>query len=74
MVYEEGDQTEQLSCSHLFHQACINTWLRQSRTCPLCRTSVPEIIEGQGDDVYMQLSPGVTIWIAAFPAIERPVG
>nr|DBA33443.1 TPA: hypothetical protein GDO54_001128 [Pyxicephalus adspersus] len=74
MEYEEGDQTEQLSCAHQFHQACINTWLRRSRTCPLCRTPVPDIFEGQGDDVYIRLSSGLTLWIAGFPAIERTVG
>ncbi|KAF7065377.1 hypothetical protein CFC21_071485 [Triticum aestivum] len=25
-------------CGHAFHVACIDTWLRSSSTCPLCRT------------------------------------
>jgi hypothetical protein len=29
-----------LDCSHLFHQACINSWLKHSPTCPNCRTPV----------------------------------
>ncbi|KAE8803792.1 RING-H2 finger protein ATL46-like [Hordeum vulgare] len=27
-------------CGHAFHVACIDTWLRSSSTCPLCRTAL----------------------------------
>lgn len=30
-----------LGCNHPFHTACINTWLRRKRNCPLCRRTVP---------------------------------
>jgi hypothetical protein len=28
-------------CFHMLHQTCLTTWLRQSQSCPLCRTSIP---------------------------------
>ncbi|GBM47725.1 hypothetical protein AVEN_59570-1 [Araneus ventricosus] len=31
------DQIKRLRCSHVFHQSCIDIWLRNNRNCPLCR-------------------------------------
>jgi hypothetical protein len=28
-------------CFHMLHQTCLTRWLRQSQSCPLCRTSIP---------------------------------
>ncbi|GJN11087.1 hypothetical protein PR202_ga29253 [Eleusine coracana subsp. coracana] len=36
-------------CGHAFHQGCIDTWLRDQDTCPLCRAPVQDV--GTGDDV-----------------------
>jgi hypothetical protein len=32
-------------CNHRFHTNCIETWKRQSRTCPCCRQPLPDDIE-----------------------------
>ncbi|WOG28190.1 RING finger protein [Endozoicomonas sp. 8E] len=29
-------------CNHMFHENCLETWLRQNTTCPYCRTIVRE--------------------------------
>lgn len=39
--FEDGDGLRLLpKCSHAFHVACIDTWLRSHTNCPLCRAPV----------------------------------
>ncbi|PON70243.1 43kDa postsynaptic protein [Parasponia andersonii] len=38
--YDETDMLMLLpNCAHLFHEKCINQWLRLHPTCPICRNS-----------------------------------
>ncbi|KAF3322607.1 E3 ubiquitin-protein ligase RHA2A [Carex littledalei] len=34
---EEGEEIRDLRCKHLFHKRCLDRWLVQQLTCPLCR-------------------------------------
>eukprot|EP00741_Cyanophora_paradoxa_P013311 tig00020684_g12854.t1 len=34
--YEAGEQMRILPCMHGYHKACIDTWLHQKTTCPMC--------------------------------------
>ena len=39
--YEAKDMVRVLpACGHAFHAACIDAWLRQHPTCPVCRASL----------------------------------
>lgn len=34
---EENDLVRRLTCRHYFHSSCIDRWLEDHRTCPLCK-------------------------------------
>ncbi len=38
LATEDKDKATALPCEHIFHSECIQEWLRQRSTCPLCRT------------------------------------
>lgn len=42
--FETGNEVRTLPCTHTFHVACIDAWLRLNVKCPHCRSSVfPEL-------------------------------
>ena len=55
---EEKDTARMLlNCKHVFHMACVDTWLATHSTCPICRSEVepnkrlePEPREGPVSD------------------------
>ena len=39
--WQHGEEVRKLTrCRHYFHKSCVDTWLRDHNTCPLCRTNI----------------------------------
>ena len=36
--FKEDIDVSKLKCNHLFHFSCIDKWMEQQSTCPICRT------------------------------------
>lgn len=39
--WQHGEEVRKLNrCRHYFHKSCVDTWIRDHNTCPLCRTNI----------------------------------
>lgn len=36
-VFQEGLYKRTLSCQHTFHKKCVDKWLKDEESCPICR-------------------------------------
>ncbi|XP_037349368.1 E3 ubiquitin-protein ligase RNF43 [Talpa occidentalis] len=50
--FSDGQELRVISCRHEFHRACVDPWLHQHRTCPLCMFNIVE-----GDSFPQSLGP-----------------
>ncbi|XP_008055863.1 E3 ubiquitin-protein ligase RNF43 isoform X1 [Carlito syrichta] len=50
--FSEGQELRVISCLHEFHRTCVDPWLHQHRTCPLCMFNIIE-----GDSFSQSLEP-----------------
>ena len=49
----DQDTLEVTECNHRFHQACLQRWLEENNTCPLCRRELhDEEEDGEIDDGF----------------------
>lgn len=50
-----------LKCKHIFHNLCINNWIKKSKTCPLCRYNIFMCEKCQGTGIIYYQFEGVVI-------------
>ena len=43
ICYDSFNNPLKLSCSHIFCEGCISTWLDRETNCPMCRVKMPKL-------------------------------
>ncbi|XP_030375431.1 protein goliath isoform X2 [Scaptodrosophila lebanonensis] len=71
-AYKPADIIRILPCKHEFHKTCIDPWLIEHRTCPMCKLDVLKFYGYVvGDQIYQTPSPQHTAPVPA-PAPPPP--
>ncbi|KAM6252363.1 LOW QUALITY PROTEIN: E3 ubiquitin-protein ligase RNF128 [Spheniscus humboldti] len=43
-LYKPNEVVRILTCNHLFHKSCIDPWLLEHRTCPMCKCDILKVL------------------------------
>uniref|UniRef100_A0A7S0G1Q5 RING-type domain-containing protein n=1 Tax=Rhodosorus marinus TaxID=101924 RepID=A0A7S0G1Q5_9RHOD len=54
--FESGQTARQLACNHVYHKECIDPWLLQSSSCPICKRVIGELPPPLSNDFYGSVS------------------
>ena len=56
--FVDGDTIVATECDHVFHKRCCQEWLKQARTCPVCRMDIPNSLENRTEATPALTAPG----------------
>lgn len=62
--YKSGEVVTVLTCDHIFHKACIEPWLLDRRTCPMCKCDILKALgveEETKENIAVELPPDATV-------------
>ncbi|XP_041648332.1 E3 ubiquitin-protein ligase RNF128-like [Cheilinus undulatus] len=62
--YKAGEVVTVLTCDHIFHKGCIEPWLLERRTCPMCKCDILKALgveEEAKDNMSVSSPPDVTV-------------
>lgn len=62
--YKAGDVVTVLTCEHIFHKACIEPWLLDRRTCPMCKCDILKALgveDSRKESISAESPPDVTV-------------
>lgn len=57
-LYKPGDVLTILTCNHFFHKSCIEPWLLEHRTCPMCKC---DILKALGVEMDVEEQPQISV-------------
>ncbi|XP_072913913.1 E3 ubiquitin-protein ligase RNF128 isoform X2 [Hemitrygon akajei] len=55
--YKPNDVVRILTCNHFFHKSCIDPWLLEHRTCPMCKCDILKALGIEVDVEKVEESP-----------------
>ncbi|NWU61413.1 RN128 ligase, partial [Pterocles burchelli] len=65
-AYKPNEVVRILTCNHLFHKSCIDPWLLEHRTCPMCKCDILKAlgvevdVEERSESVQATVSSGTS--------------
>ncbi|OXB53426.1 hypothetical protein ASZ78_016559 [Callipepla squamata] len=49
-LYKPDEVVRILACNHVFHKICVDPWLLEHRTCPLCKYDILKVLSPEEDE------------------------